>query len=433
MEMTKTISPRRAWPILATLATFACDVPTPKKPVGANVPDATTSVDGSVACGRGIVVVEQPVDYSSTNVSLVDDDGQVLSTSIASSATSSVGLTAPLSGDVVPPTQRVDGSEIVLLDRAAGASRVVWVDVHDNTAARRELSVAPGNFYANPWDYVAISAEKAYVLRYGTNATPGREPFDAGNDVAVVNPKTPAITGTIDLVSALGGATSDLPRPARVVRVGHRAFVLLEVLSATFAVDAPSRLVTIDTDRDQVTDILVLTGFQDCAGLAVSPSSTELAISCTGNQNQYGPSDLSGSGVVLVDVTDVPKIEKSFSAEILGAGPAGPYIDYATDSELLVQTWGYLPDKPTPDAADTIAQLDLSTGHATTLLRSNDTGFMIWGVVCDAPCGVCFASDAGVRGGVLHRYAVEGSRLTETGLVKTETDPGYPPKTLGRF
>ena len=49
-----------------------------------------------------------------------------------------VGLTAPLSGDVVLPTMPVAGTEIVLVDSAQGSSSIVWVD------AKTMVVPAPG-------------------------------------------------------------------------------------------------------------------------------------------------------------------------------------------------------------------------------------------------------------------------------------------------
>jgi hypothetical protein len=48
----------------------------------------------------------------STNVALLGLDGSVLAPNVASSATSAVGLAAPLSGDVVTPTMPVRGAEL---------------------------------------------------------------------------------------------------------------------------------------------------------------------------------------------------------------------------------------------------------------------------------------------------------------------------------
>ena len=75
-------------------------------------------------CGRGLVVVQS--DYQSSNVSLLDWEGRVLSESLVSSSTESSGFGVALSADVVTPSSAQNGSEIVLIDRyPAGVLRFV--------------------------------------------------------------------------------------------------------------------------------------------------------------------------------------------------------------------------------------------------------------------------------------------------------------------
>ena len=118
---------------------------------GCNAPDPPPTTGGTDlppgACGRGAVVIGS--DYQSTNVSLVGVEGEVLSPSFLSSATSSAGLTAPLSGDVAVPSMPAAGEEIVLLDRYPAAV-LTWVDVVTGSV-RAQLNVATG-FAANPQD-----------------------------------------------------------------------------------------------------------------------------------------------------------------------------------------------------------------------------------------------------------------------------------------
>jgi hypothetical protein len=427
---------RIAGAMLAT-ALFGCNVPDPPKPTGgvhvdAAVPpgDAATGVDGSAAatCGRGVVVVE---GYGSTNVGLVAEDGRVLSGSFASSRTTSVGLAAPLSGDVVPPTMPVNGDRIVLLDRTA--SRIVWVDVA-NPDNRTELSVGPGGFYANPHDYAEISATKAYVTRYASNPVPGQQPFDRGSDVLVVDPSAPSIVGAIDVTSALGSdAARALPRPDLIVFTGSRAIVLLGALPLDFSVGVPSRLVAIDTTTDTMTDVLTLDGFANCTGLALSPTKTEVIVLCSGNiADPYAPSDLTGSGVVRVDVKSGLRVSQKFPGADLGPGPAGFFAAYATPSTLVFPTFGYLNQDQSTGRADTLIQLDLEAGTKTTLLTG--AAFTLGGVACDPLCRTCFAADAGLDGGVVHRFTVDDhGGLVGDQPIKVERSIGLPPRYVGRF
>jgi hypothetical protein len=416
---------------LVAIALAGCNVPEPPRSHGIEG-DASTFLDAGAAsaCSRAVIVAES--DYASTNVAVLAPSGAVLTDSIASSATSSVGLAAPLSGDVVLPTMPVRGSEVVLVDRGKDAGRILWVD--PRTTARRELSVATG-FYSNPHDYVAISRTRAYVTRYEANPTPGREPFDAGNDVLVIDPTKPSIEASIDLTPALGSnAARALPRPDKIVVVGGRAFVLLGVTSGTFATTAASRIAVLDTATDRVGDVVALDGFEGCFGLALAPSGKELAVLCGGKDvRDEATRDLSKSGVVLVDVTGSPKVSKSFRAADFGDGPVGFFGAYAAPRSLLFQTFGYNATSGA-SADDLLVQLDLDAGTSSVVLRSAGEAFTLGGVTCDLGCGACFAADAKRQGGVVHRFDVDGAgALGSDRLIKPETRPGLPARYLGLF
>jgi hypothetical protein len=418
--------------VVITLA--ACNVPVRHGGAGVGTltrGDAAGAMDGSAGsvCGRGVVVVEQGPDYLSTNVALLANDGSVLQGSLASSATSSVGLTAPLTGDVVPPTAAAHGSEIVLVDRGAGASRLVWVDLA--TAKRRILPVDTG-FASYPQDFAQVSATKAYVPRYGQNPSAGKVPFDSGSDLLVVDPMAQAITGSIDLRSAVDEAgTHVLPDAMKAVVVGPRAFVLLAALSSDSSANTSSRLVTVDVATDAITDVLTLEGFEDCAGLAVSPDETALAVLCSGAGNiQTSPTELTGSGLAVIDVNAAPVVVKSFRAADLGQNRIGFSGDYSGDTSLVFQTFGYSDVSTGAEAKDTLVRLDLTSGRNEVLL--DGAPFSLGGIACR--CGACFVADSDRQGGVVHRFAVDDAgALSNDRPKKVERDPGLRPRTLGKF
>jgi hypothetical protein len=417
----------------AVIALAGCNVPVRHGGGGVGTLDAAGGMDGSAGseCGRGVVVVEQGPDYLSTNVALLANDGSVLQGSLASSATSSVGLTAPLSGDVVPPTAAADSGEVVVVDRGAGASRLVWVDLA--TAKRRVLPVDTG-FDSNPQDYAQISATKAYVPRYGQNRSPGEMPFDSGSDLLIVDPTALTITGSIDLRPVVDEAsTHTLPDAAKTVVLGSRAYALLSVLSASpdSSANASSRLVTVDVESDAIQGVLSLDGFEDCAGLAVSPDRKNIAVFCSGGGNiQASPTELAGSGVVVVDITSTPAIEKSFRAADLGQNRVGFFGDYSSDASLVFQTFGYTDVSTGASSKDTLVRLDLASGQNAILL--DGTPFSIGGIACT--CGACFVADSDRQGGVVHRFSVDGrGALSNDRPIKVERDPGLLPRTLGKF
>ncbi|HEV8244312.1 MAG TPA: hypothetical protein VGP93_00955, partial [Polyangiaceae bacterium] len=160
------------------LSLCGCNVESTDKSTGG------VDVVGDERCPAGVIAVLG--DYMSTQVALLDNDGQALSDSFLSSgSTEASGLAAPLSGDVVPPSSRPDSGEVVLIDRF-GTDVITWADPA-SAEVRTQLPVGTG-FSSNPHDYLELSSSKAYVTRYEDNAAPGQQAFDDGGDVLIVDP-----------------------------------------------------------------------------------------------------------------------------------------------------------------------------------------------------------------------------------------------------
>ena len=228
-----------------------CGAPAPPPGTGGgNLPEGQ--------CGRGLVVVQS--DYQSTNVSLLARDGTVASSSFISSGSADPGLSAALSGDVAAPTARVTGDQVVLLDRFP-ASVVTWVD-RETAEVSGQLDVRTG-FSSNPQDVLEVGGA-TLISRYETNPAPGKEPFDAGGDLLIVDPAGPTITGRIDLSDGVSNAPEALPRPSRMVGVEDGVVVLLEAISEDFSSFADSRLALVDPTAEAIVDVLVLDGLAGC-------------------------------------------------------------------------------------------------------------------------------------------------------------------------
>ncbi|MBW2457411.1 MAG: hypothetical protein JRI68_23085 [Deltaproteobacteria bacterium] len=421
--------------VIAAATLVACGAPEP--------PGATGGTDVPVGlCGRGLVVVS--TDFQSTNVSLVGTGGQVLSESFISSASADAQLSAPLSGDVVTPTEPQLGAEIVLLDRYP-ASVLTWVDVAAGTV-RGQLDVATG-FAANPQDYVAVSETKAYVSRHEGNPTPGAEPFDGGNDLLVVDPRGPQVVGRIDLLPAMDDAPGFLPRPNRMVRLAERLYVLLSGYSADYTDSAPSRIVTIEVATDTILGVTVLDGLHGCAGLAIAPrfapvgapvAQPDLAVACCGDCVSANASLAEAGVVVLSTQGDLPtETDRWTAADLLGQ-PMGLSLDFVDDSHLLVTALGSFE----PPVLDAVFELAIQTGEVREILRSDEQPFELGEVRCltavagaDAPaedaCGGCFIADA--EHNRLHRLAGAGTGLVLVESIVVDTSIGLPPRVLGRF
>jgi len=375
------------------------------------------------------VVVES--DYQSSNVSLLGFDGSVLSESILSSSTASSGFGVQLSGDVVPASGRQDGPEIVLIDRyPAGVLRFVELATARVT---RELSVATG-FRANPQDYLALAADRAYVARYEANANPGRQAWDAGGDVLIVDPSVPAITGRIDLSLALANEPAQFsPHPARLLEVSGRVFALLAAYADDYSSAVDSRLIEIDPANDSLLSTLVLDGLRGCTGLAVSPDEGTLAVSCTGDDLRSTEPKLGGSGLALIDIEDVPRVTTRYEASELGA-LVGFGVAFAAPEAVLFSALGHFDDAGAPAAQDGLFQLHTDSGRVVQLWQSASEPFTLGGPRCAASCGVCFVTDAKHAGGSVLRYRVdESGYLALPSTIRVETRIGLPPRYLGAF
>ena len=381
-------------------------------------------------CGRGLVVIES--DYQSSNVSLLDFEGQVLSESLLSSSVESEGFGVRLSGDAVTPSSLQTGPEIVVIDRyPAGVLRFVELSTASVTA---ELSVGTG-FRANPQDYLPLAPERAYVARYEANPNAGREAWDGGGDLLVVDPSGPAISGRIDLSAALAGEPSQFsPHPARLSNVSGRIFVLLAAYADDYSRGTASRLVEIDPETDSLRSTLVLDGLRGCTALAVSPNERTLAVGCTGDDLRSTRPKLEGSGLALIDIEDEPRLMRGFEASELGDAPLGFDLAYAAPEVLLFSTLGHLSDARAPAVQDSLRRLNTASGEVEELLQSAGEPFTLGGSRCLLSCGACFVTDAKRAGGSVLRFAVDAAgNFAAPTVHRAETHVGLPPRYLGAF
>ncbi len=409
-------------PLCALLAA-ACNVTDPPENTGG------TDVQAGL-CGRGLVVVH--TDYQSTNVSLLGVDGEVLSSSFISSGSSATGLSSPLGGDVILPTQSQRGDEIVLLDRYP-ASVLTWIDVRTGEPTG-QMSLATG-FSANPHDLIVLSSDKAYVSRYEPNLQHGREPFDRGDDVLVIDPTTLAVVDRIDLAGAMTDAPPGIfARPDKLIQLEDRVLLLLGAYSLDYLTSDSSRVAVLDPDTDTVGDVLILDGMHGCTGMAVSPSGHDVAIACSGEFGGDSISSMAESGIVLLSTQGGIVERRRFPAAKFGQGPVAGSIAYASDTRLVFTTFGQFEEGGQPERQDALVQLDSDRGDFEVLLHSDGEPFSFGDVACAPNCQACFVADAVRHGGVVHRYAVDdrGDLIDREELV-VDREIGLPPRDLGWF
>lgn len=370
--------------------------------------------------GRGVLSLNASDAYDATSASLVGLDGTVLSASF---------LTSGLSGDVAAPSSRLPGDEVVLLDR--WYSIVNWVDVR-TAEVRAQLHADGDELARNPWDYLPISPDKAYVTRY--DPWPGNA--DHG-DVAIVSPAEADVLTPIDrrieIGPALGLPPGHVTHPARGVVAGDRAYLVTVNATADYEY-SDSHLVVIDSLTDQVEQAQELTGMHDCTAIALSPDREELAIACSGDLQANGQLAQEHSGLVVLSRATLEE-KRRFTAPELGGGVLGFSLSYASQRQVLVLLSGNL----SAGVDDAAVLVNLDTGEPRAVHTA--APFAIGQVLCPARIDglggdaasppACFVTDA--EKGLILRYPALGGSLGEAAAVRVDSAVGLPPRYLGLF
>lgn len=406
-----TRAPRTLGLLGATMAVAAC---------GSEPPPSTGGTDVEPGpFGRGLAVIE--TDYSSTNVALFGFDGASLSPSFTSSKDSL------LSWDIATSSMPMTGEDVVLLDR--GRHLVTWVGVKTGEV-RTQLHADADGLAQNPWDYLEIAPDKAYVLRY--DPVTGKGPH---GDVVVVNPRAATVTSgvgkRVDLAASLPIADGDRVHPARGAIVGDRAYITTVNATKEY-VYSDSMVVALDTATDEVVGSLVLPGLHDCNGIAVSPDGGEIALVCAGDLDAYGTTSLGAAGVVRISVPDLTE-KKRYPASDLGAGVPGFSLSYATSTLLLATLVGNVLD----GVDDAAVAIDLDSGDSHEIHRAGPV--QLGAVLCpsrlDAPDDrapeACFLTDADAFSVV--RFPIQKGALGMPTEISANEGRGRPPRYLGQF
>lgn len=377
-------------------------------------------------CPRGVTVLM--TDFLSTQVALSALDGVTLSSSFLSSAsTETDGLSFAFSGDVSLPSEQPLSSRVVLIDRF-GTNVISWADPR-TAIVLGQLPIATG-FESNPYDYIEVSEELAYVARFGTNGQPGQRDFDGGDDVLVIDTQQYEIIGRIPLAEA-GDA---LPaRPTRFARIENEILVTLQRASLDFVTLGESELVGLDPERHERTWRHVLTGMRGCGGAVSSPSGRELIVPCSGGISKRGAAlDLSSAGLVVLDATVSPPVETArFIIEQLGGEGIQSTLAFASESVVLLKT-------QTPIDGFTHNRLlafNRASGEVLELLRARPNslgrgrGIVFGSLLCRPQCtSYCLLADA--DRGVVQRLRVKGDQVVLDGAFVVERGVGLPPRDL---
>ena len=378
------------------------------------------------SCGRGMAVIM--TDYVSTNVALIDLDGQTRSGSFISSASAETRLNAPLSGDVAFPSSRM--TDITLLDRFPAS--VVSLIETGTAAVKGQMDLRTG-FNANPQDYLQLSAQVALVSRYEENPRPGREPFDGGDDLLVVNPETLSIVDRVDLSSLRRG--EQLARPGSLTRIDDSILVTLSGFDTSFSEAGDARVAMFDSQDFELQRVLEVPGMKNCGSVATSANGSRFALTCSGLIGAANGANPEFSGVVVFARTVGASVlafeeETRFQASDLGLGPFAFSIAFASTDLLLAGMYGALEGEDR-GRLDRIVSLNLESDEVDTVLTSSEGAFNLGDVRCVEACEVCFVADA--SRGLVQRIPVDEGVLGTPQGHPVEVDLPLPPRQLGWF
>jgi hypothetical protein len=399
--------------------------------LGCNVTAASTTggvdLPARGDCPRGVAVVSS--DFQSSELALLTPAGSVKSAAFLSSAsTAATSLAAPLSGDIGVASARSRPGELVIVDRF-GTNVLTFVDTR-TAIVRAQLPIGTG-FEANPQDYVELSEHLALVPRLGENASPGRQPFDAGSDVLVVDPSVPRIIDAWPMPRKDGY----LPNPVALTPLGADVLVTLHHARANYSDMAESELVAISIVDQRLRYRLPLSGLKNCGRAQPSPSGSVLAVACSAFVDRNGAvAEPAASGLVLLDARPPQPVELArFAALELAGGPIQSGIEFVSERVVLFKTQTALG----ADRDNQLFSLDLETGEARLLATAArdesalGVGIAFGGMSCHAGCGdPCLVAD--LSRGKLLRFRVRGDELTPQADVVID-GAGLPPVGVTPF
>lgn len=391
--------------------------------------DAGATPDGVAASTgpRGLAVINS--DYASTSITLLDPaTGAVANDHCIDSGARPPGTTTALSGDVVLPSAPQRDHAIVAIDRSNGV--LTWLDPAD-CAASHQLDVSTG-FSANPHDVIAVSATKAYVTRYEKNARPSADPddFDDGDDLLIIDPSIPKVTGRIALspyAAPLAGKTIQA-RPDRARLIDGKLYVALNDISGDFQAMSNGRVAVVDPATDTVTGTIDVPELSNCGSLSYVAATHTLVVSCAGDYTQADPSLT--SGLAYIDLAPSPPVEtKHQLAAAFGGRALGAYSGIANDGALgFAVTAGVFGGDP----KDQLWRFDVATGAATKITDATDS-FVFGTVLIDADHEQVFLTDAAADLPRVRIYDYASAAVTAKTPVTPDPKHGLPPREIAWY
>ncbi|HEY6561494.1 MAG TPA: hypothetical protein VI072_29675 [Polyangiaceae bacterium] len=379
-------------------------------------------------CPQGTAIVL--TDFKSTQIALSDLEGRTLSASFISTASAQVsGMGLPLSGDVGLPSARPASKNIVLLDRY-GTNVITWVNP-ETAVVIGQLPVGTG-FESNPRDYVEVDQQRAYVTRWGQNGAGGKEPFDRGGDMLIIDVGERRIVGAVEFPIEEGLP----PRPGAITRVGDEYIVTLERVAEDFATTGDSILAAVSPETDEIVWQQRIEGKKNCGRLEPSPSGRRFALACSGEIDDDGAAtSLAGSGILVFEraPNGLREIERFEPQELLNELVQSE-VAFIDEDRLLYKT-----QTPWIGAGNNrLAALTMSSRETKVLLEARPDedgmgkGLTYVGLFCASGCAsTCLMADS--DRGVLQKIVTTDTDVTVGEAIQVEDEVGLPPVGIGAW
>lgn len=375
-------------------------------------------------------------NYKVTSVALYNPDTGILTDDCVHSGEAQ--LPQNLSGDATLPSAQQENGELIVID--SGNSTLTFVDPA-TCIPRTQQSVGTA-FDANPHDVVMISAHKAYVTRYNTNANPTADPadFDEGDDLLVIDPSVTdpsrsPVLNRIDLASyasSVPGATLRAD-PDRAVLAAGKVYVTLNSISADYSVTGPGRVVVVDPATDSVTSVIDLPDQRDCSGIQYLPVQKRLYVSCGGTFAD--PNQVAQSALVEIDISGAaPVLGRVVSASSLPANQALNFFYSAVLGDTaFIGTLGTFADATTGTAAtpDGFYAVPLG-GGAPVMLGTGGPSKLGIGAV-DPVTKKIFLPDADDLMPRVHVYEADGTTSVAASDFQANPAGGLPPRAVAPY
>ncbi|MEM6961712.1 MAG: hypothetical protein AAF550_08225 [Myxococcota bacterium] len=388
-------------------------------------------------------------DFSSTAVSLLGAEAEVLAESWHNSGVTRPGLVAALSGDVVFPSAQYAGT-FGVIDRFGTDAVSLFCQPEGDLVGQVRLSGNPDGkvgFRSNPHDYVIVSDTSAFASRYSGSLDPDAPEIDQGTDLLGFDPTTMTLNGDrVDLsdfnevVTGLeqseGGERTEVDvsvvsRPSRIVRIGDYLIVGLDRLSSDFSGPrghGDGITAVVDLNSETVTGV-PLGGLANCGQVTRVPGTErEVLVACKGYSN-----------VSFFDEEGVRATSGLVQLRLNGSGELEEVARFenADDTSSLLATWTVtsLGDGLAvgvalgngDDVTDRLVLTELETGSQEVLIVA-DGSFVLGQSAYGTSSGLLLVPNSGAD--EIHRFVVSTdgeTTLQELDAVTVARSTGLPP------